>query len=163
MAALVRSALKPGAMLAPHIPLHFVDWRCLGTPDDVQRNRLMGVAAKAFDFEIIVSGVECVTKRRGWLRRSLKAEHARIPCLASQTVGAPSGSGRVLGFCSDRLAEEIFPGLGCHGRNLPVSGGASKPLPVAATAGAYTTGRSIAFAMKSAAPSIRSVVGENLD
>ena len=35
-----------------HVALQFMDWRCLRSPHDVEGNGLVGVAAKAFHFEI---------------------------------------------------------------------------------------------------------------
>jgi hypothetical protein len=46
------------AVLAPHVPLKLVDWRCLGSLHDVEGNGLMPVAAKATDFEVAVPGVD---------------------------------------------------------------------------------------------------------
>jgi hypothetical protein len=43
------------------------------SPDNAQRDRLVGVAAKAFDFEVVIPGIQGVTERRGWLSRSMKA------------------------------------------------------------------------------------------
>jgi hypothetical protein len=47
----------------------------------------VGVAAKATDFEIAKPGVDRVTQRRRWLRRSLKPEHALVPRLDREPVG----------------------------------------------------------------------------
>jgi hypothetical protein len=55
-----------------------MDRRCLRSPDDVKRHRLMRVATKAFHFEIVIARVERVTQCRGRLGRSLKAERRRI-------------------------------------------------------------------------------------
>ena len=48
---------------------------------------MMRVTAKAFHFEIAVPGIERVTERGRWLRRSLKAEHALVPRLDREPVG----------------------------------------------------------------------------
>jgi len=64
-----------------------VDRCCLRAAHDVSGNGLVGVAAKATDFEIAVSGIERVAERGRWLRRSLKAQHAFIPCLTGKPVG----------------------------------------------------------------------------
>lgn len=79
MAALVGPSLKPRAILAAHVTLQFMDRRRLRPPDDVERDSLMRVATQALHFEIAVSGVDRITERRGWLRRSLKAEHSLVP------------------------------------------------------------------------------------
>jgi hypothetical protein len=63
-----------------------VDGRRLGAPNDVQRHRLMRIAAEAFDFEIEIASVQRVTQRRRRLGRSLKAEHALVPSLTGEAV-----------------------------------------------------------------------------
>ena len=74
MAPLVGVTPDLRTILASHVPFQFVDGRHLGTPDYVQRHRLMRVAAKAFDFEIEIARVERVTQCWRGLGRSLKAE-----------------------------------------------------------------------------------------
>jgi hypothetical protein len=56
--------------------------RGLRPTHDFERGGLVRVAAKAFHFEVAVSGIERVTERGRWLRRSLKVEHALVPRLA---------------------------------------------------------------------------------
>jgi hypothetical protein len=87
MAALVRIAPHLRAVLAPHVSLQLVDRGRLRAPHDVERHRLVRVAAKAFDFEIAVARIERVAQRRRWLRRTLKPEHALIPRLDGEPVG----------------------------------------------------------------------------
>ena len=65
MAALVRIASDLRAVLAPHVALQLMDRRCLRPPDDVQGNGLVGVAAEAPHFEVIVARVERVAEGRG--------------------------------------------------------------------------------------------------
>ena len=65
MAPLVRPPLKPRAILAAHVALQFMDWRGLRSAHDVQRHRLMRVAAKAFHFEIEVTIIEGIAQCRG--------------------------------------------------------------------------------------------------
>jgi hypothetical protein len=86
MAAFERIGPDLRAVLAPHVAFQFMDRRRLRSPHDVQRYGLMRVAAKAFHFEIAKPGVDRVTERRRWLRRSLKAEHALGPRLAGEPV-----------------------------------------------------------------------------
>jgi hypothetical protein len=62
-------------------------WALPSVPADVERDRLMRAAAKAFHFQIAVLGIERVTQRGRWLRRTLKAEHSFVPRLAGQPVG----------------------------------------------------------------------------
>jgi hypothetical protein len=82
-------------------------------PDDALRIVMRGadkedkavcVAAQAFHFEIAVPGVDRVTERGRRLGRSLKAEHALVPCLAGQTIGFLAGFCRPLCRCPDRSA-----------------------------------------------------------
>ena len=80
MAALVRIAPDFGAVWRQRA-FEFMDRRCLRAPHDVERDGLMRVAAKAFHFEIAKPRIERVAKRRRWLRRTLKAEHALVPSL----------------------------------------------------------------------------------
>ena len=114
MAALVRIAPDLRAVFAPHVPLQFMDRRCLWRAHDVQGIGLVGVAAKAAQFEVAVLGIECVTGRRPPLRRAwepsmrlrstpqqrtsklpgLQARHKRVWCLGAharsvRSAGAP--------------------------------------------------------------------------
>jgi len=63
MAALVGIASNLRAVLAAHVPLQFVDWRCLWPADDVQRYCLVGIAAEAADLKVEISGVQRVSQR----------------------------------------------------------------------------------------------------
>jgi len=65
-------------------------------PHDIQRDRLMRVASKAFDFEIEITSVEGVAEGRGGLSRSLKAEHALVPGPTSEPIGFLARLGRAL-------------------------------------------------------------------
>ena len=87
MAALVGIAPDFGTLAAAHVAFEFVDRRCLRSPHDVEGNGLMRVAAKAFHFEIAEPGIDRVAERGRWLRRTLKAEHARVPRLDGEPVG----------------------------------------------------------------------------
>ena len=64
----------------------------------------MRVAAKAFHFEIAIPGIERVTERGRWLRRSLKAGHALVPRLDGEPVGFLAGFRRPLCRRPDRCA-----------------------------------------------------------
>jgi hypothetical protein len=57
LAALVRVPPDLRAILVAHVPLQFVDGRCLRSADDVQRHRLMGIAAEAPDLKVEISSV----------------------------------------------------------------------------------------------------------
>jgi hypothetical protein len=86
LAALVGIATDLRTIPATHVSFQFVNRRCFGPPHDIQRHRLMRVAAKAFDFEIKITGVERVAERRRRLGRSPKAEHALVPSIAGEPV-----------------------------------------------------------------------------
>ena len=58
MAALERTTLQFGAVLAAHVPLQLVNRRRLRSPDNVERDGLVRVAAEAADFQIAVTRVE---------------------------------------------------------------------------------------------------------
>src|SRR5215208_76424 len=60
-----------------------MDRRHLRPPDDVERDGLVGVAAEALHFEVMVAGVQRVTEDRGRLGRTLVAEHPHVPGLAA--------------------------------------------------------------------------------
>jgi hypothetical protein len=66
----------------------FVDRRRFRSAHDVERDRLMRVAAKALHFEIEVTGVERIAERRGRLRGSLEAKHAFIPRFAGEPIAS---------------------------------------------------------------------------
>ena len=60
MAALVGIAPDYGALAAAHVALQFMDRRRLRSAHDVEGNRLVRVAAKAFHIEIAKPGVDRV-------------------------------------------------------------------------------------------------------
>src|SRR4030088_1092986 len=63
VAALIRVAPDLRAILASHVTLQFVDRCRLRPTDNIQRHRLVRIAAEAPDFEIAVARVESVTSR----------------------------------------------------------------------------------------------------
>jgi hypothetical protein len=58
MAALVWIASNLRAVLTPHVTFQFVDGCGFRPADDIQRHRLMRIAAKAVDLKIEISGVQ---------------------------------------------------------------------------------------------------------
>jgi len=64
-----------------------MDRRGLRPPHDVERYRLMGIAADTANFEIDETGIEGVAERRRWLRRTAIAEHTRVPRFGGEPVG----------------------------------------------------------------------------
>ena len=62
MASLERIAANLRAVVAPHVAFQFMDRRCLRSPHDVERNGLTRVTAKALQFQIAVSRIECVAR-----------------------------------------------------------------------------------------------------
>src|SRR5260370_33595031 len=73
-------------MLGAHVTLELVDRRRLWPAHDVERDRVIRVAAQAPDLKIAVAGVQRVTERGRWLGRPLVVEHAVIPGFARQTI-----------------------------------------------------------------------------
>jgi len=104
MASLKGISAHLRAVLAPHVAFQFMDRRCLRSPHDVERNGLMRVAAKAFHFEIAVSGIECIAECGRWLRRTLKTEHALVPRRAREAIGFLARFCRPLSRRPDRAA-----------------------------------------------------------
>src|SRR6476661_2432943 len=102
MAAIVGIAAHLRAVPTPHVWLKFVDRRGLRSPDVVQGNSLVRVAAKASDFEIAVTSIEGVAQRRRWLRRTAITEHALVPRFACKFVGLFAGSGGAFSRRPDR-------------------------------------------------------------
>ena len=104
MAPLVGIAPDFGALAAAHVAFEFMDRRRLRSPHDVQRDGLMRVAAKAFHFEIAITGIEGIAERRRWLSRTLKAEQALVPRLTGEPVSLLAAFRRPLCRCPDRCA-----------------------------------------------------------
>jgi hypothetical protein len=78
--------------------------RRLRSAHDVERDRLMRVAAKAFHFEIAVTGVSASPSAGDGGAGPLEAEHALVPRIAGQPVGLLSGFRRPLCRRPDRCA-----------------------------------------------------------
>jgi hypothetical protein len=76
MASLVSIAPDFRTLAAAHVAFQFMDRRHLRSPHDVEGNGLVRVAAKAFHFEVAVPGIERVTERGLWLRRTLRRANA---------------------------------------------------------------------------------------
>jgi hypothetical protein len=86
MAPLERIAPNLRAVLAPHVPLQFVDGHRLRPAHDVQRHSLMRIAAEAADLKIEISCVQSVAEARRGLSRSFETQHALVPGDTRQTV-----------------------------------------------------------------------------
>ncbi len=85
-----------------------------------RRDGLVRVAAKAFHFEIAEPGVDRVTQRRRRLRRSLKAEHALIPCLDREPIGLLARFRRPLCRRPNRRAVDCLSRFASHaGEDAP--------------------------------------------
>lgn len=77
MTSLVGIAAHLRAVSAPRMALELMDRRCLWPPHDVERDRLMRVAAEASDFEIRISCVQRIAE--GWAgprKPSIRLFHA---------------------------------------------------------------------------------------
>jgi hypothetical protein len=70
------------------IPLQFVDGCGFRPADDIQRHRLMRIAAEAADLKVEISCVEGIAQRRGRMGWPLVPEHAGIPRLARRPTTA---------------------------------------------------------------------------
>jgi len=114
MAALERIASHARAITATHVTFKFMDRCRLWSADDIEGNGLVGVASDATDFQKAIAGVERVAERRRWLRRSLEAEHAFIPCFDRQPIGLLARFAGPLGGGADRGAVDVLPGLRGH-------------------------------------------------
>lgn len=75
-----------------------MDRRRLWPADDIEGDRLAGIAAEAADLKIAVTGIKGLAEGRGRLRRRLECEHARVPGLASQAIGLLAGFGGAQGI-----------------------------------------------------------------
>ncbi len=75
---------------------------------DIQRDGLMRIAPEAADFEVAVSGIECIAHRGGRLGWSPVAEHALIPRLARESVRLLACFSRALSRCPDRAAVNLL-------------------------------------------------------
>jgi hypothetical protein len=52
MAALERATVQLRAQCLAHVALQLVDWRCLRPPDNIERDSVMRVAARAPNIEV---------------------------------------------------------------------------------------------------------------
>jgi hypothetical protein len=93
----------------------------LRPPDDIERYRLVRVAAKTTDLKIAVTGVEGITDRRRRLHRSFVTEHPHVPRLATKTIGLLARVLSSLGRHLDRYAVAGLSGLGRHHPIFPLS------------------------------------------
>jgi hypothetical protein len=71
---LVQNGEEHAPASSPCSACQFVDRRCLWPADDIQRHRLVGVAAEAADLKIKISRVECVAEAGRGLSRSFESE-----------------------------------------------------------------------------------------
>src|SRR3984957_7606629 len=101
VAALERIAPNLRAILEAHVALQFMYRGWLRSPHDVPRDGLVGVAPKAFHFEIAKPGIERIAERRRRLRRTLEVEHALVPRLDGEPIGFPARFRRPLCRRSD--------------------------------------------------------------
>jgi hypothetical protein len=109
MTALIRVAPNLRAIPATHVSLQFVDRRRLGPTDDIRRHRLVGITAKAPDFEIVVARVECVAQRRRGLGWPLVTKHPLVPG-AGQLVSLYACCDGAFRGMTDRTSINTFAG-----------------------------------------------------
>jgi hypothetical protein len=87
VASLERVGLQLRAISTAHVTLELVDGCGLSPSDDVQRDRLVGAAAEAFDLKVSVPSIESITQRGGRLGRALEGQHTFVPSFAGEFVG----------------------------------------------------------------------------
>jgi hypothetical protein len=114
MAPLVGVAPNLRAVLAPHVSLQLMDWRALPPANDVERHRLMSIAAEAADFEIEVPRIQRVPQCRRRLRGTLVAEHALVSGFAGEPIRNLARLPGALRRCADRCAINALPRFGAH-------------------------------------------------
>jgi hypothetical protein len=85
-----------------------MDRHCLWSPHDVERHGLMDVAAKAFHFEVAIPGIKRVARRGRWLRRTLKAEQALIPCATASRSASRDRRSETSAEAAEVLDDEPF-------------------------------------------------------
>jgi hypothetical protein len=120
MAALIGIAADLRAILAAHVTFQFVDRRCLRSANNVERHRLVGVAAEAADLKIEISSVQSVAEARRGLSRSFETEHTLVPCDTRQPVGFLPSLGRALRRMPNRTPVNTLARFGAHqGKNAP--------------------------------------------
>jgi hypothetical protein len=87
MAPLVRIAAHLRAILASHIALQLMDRRRLRAPHDIERHRLVGVAAEATDLQIDVPALRASPSVgegcAGPLKASMRLVHASQASLSA--------------------------------------------------------------------------------
>jgi hypothetical protein len=88
--------------------------RRLGTSNDVERNRLTGIAAKAPNLKVWVSTVDRIADRRGWLSGAFVAEHSLVPRHARKLVGLLARELSALSGHLDLGTEEVLARLRGH-------------------------------------------------
>lgn len=64
-----------------------MDGHRLGPADNVQRYRLVLVAAEPADLKVQVASIQGIAESRRWLGRPVETEHALVPGITGQFVG----------------------------------------------------------------------------
>jgi hypothetical protein len=128
MPHLALGRLRPVFDLGEQLRLH---------PDATVRDPLsVGcVLTQAFDFQVMVACVQCVTEGRGWLGWTLVTEHPHVPSLAGKFVGFRASFLSALRFRPDRRAVDVFSGLGVMDQGCGVILRIGKPLRIAGVDG----------------------------
>jgi hypothetical protein len=88
--------------------------RCLRPAHDVQRHRLMRVAAEAADLKIEISSVQGVAEAGRGLSRSFESEHALVPGDTRQPVSFLPSLSRALRRMPDRTSVNALARLSAH-------------------------------------------------
>ena len=106
--------MKLRAVAAAHVTLKLVDGRRLRPADDVERDRLMGLAAEAANFQKAIAGIEGIAEPGRRLRRAAQSLHALVPGVAGELVSFLPGSRSALSRCADRDAVHPVTRFGAH-------------------------------------------------
>jgi hypothetical protein len=140
VAALERTTLLCGAVLAAHVPLQLVYWRCLRAPDDVERNGLVRVAAKAPNFQVAISRIERIAPSvgdgcAGPLKPSIRLFHASTASRSASRRASAARSAAARIEAPKRVSRDLVP----MPRTSPGRSSVGKPLWVAVDSGPDTT------------------------
>ena len=106
------------AILAPHVAFELVDGSGLRPANDVQRHRLVRVAAEAANLKIKVSGIQRIAQSWRWLGGSPVPEHTLVPSHAGEPVRLLSRVLRSFRGGPNRTAVDGFARLGAHRRTM---------------------------------------------
>jgi hypothetical protein len=91
-----------------------VDGCRLRPAHNVERHRLVSLAAEAADLKIEISSVQGVAQRRRGLSRAFESKHSLVPSDTRQTVGFLPSLGRTLRRMPNRTAVDALARFRAH-------------------------------------------------